>query len=309
MKDSWEALVDMSIVHFMIFPETIGGSGPILETVSRIVDDEFFSMIEISHINDAEVRKQVAEMIREAHMRVAFGAQPPILSRKLDLNSFDASKQQEAITAIKELIDEAQEVGAQRLTVLSGPDPGEEKRAEATGLLVQSLLELCAYGREKSVSLTLETFDRKIEKKSLIGPSSEARIVAEAVKKKFPDFGLMYDMGHAPLLEENPADALRLLKDHLVHIHVGNCVKVPGHPAYGDQHPRFGLDGGENDVPQLVEFLRALFRVGYVPSTPLKVAPVIGFELKPRPGERPEAVIANGKRTWRKAWSLLQNET
>jgi hypothetical protein len=60
MKDSWEALVDMSIVHFMIFPETIGGSGPIPQTVSRIVDDEFFSMIEISHINDAEVRKRVA---------------------------------------------------------------------------------------------------------------------------------------------------------------------------------------------------------------------------------------------------------
>jgi sugar phosphate isomerase/epimerase len=305
MKDSWEPLIDMSIVHFMIFPETMGGSGPIVETVTQIASDDFFSMIEITHINDPEVRRQVADVIKTAHMRVAFGAQAPILSRKLDLNSLEPSKREQAVGAIKSLINEAKEIGAKRLTVLSGPDPGQSKRADATDLLIQSLLELCAYGKEKGISITLETFDRTIEKKSLIGPSPEAHSVSKAVKGKFQDFGLMYDMGHAPLLDENPADALRLLKDHLIHVHVGNCVKVPGHPAYGDKHPRFGLDGGENDVPQLVAFLRALLDVGYIPKSPQEVSPVIGFELKPMPGENPEAVISNGKRTWKKAWDLL----
>ena len=295
----------MSVVHFMIFPETIGGTGPIVETVSEIADDDFFSMIEVSHINDPEVRKQVADTIRATHMRVAFGAQPPILIRKLDLNSKDPAKRKEAISAIMALIDEAKEIGAKRLTVLSGPDPGEKNRAEARELLIQSLLELCAYAKEESLSVTLETFDRTVEKKSLIGPSPEALEVSEAVRKQFPDFGLMYDMGHAPLLDEKPAEALRLLKDHLVHVHIGNCVKEAGHPAYGDQHPRFGLQGGENDVSQLVQFLRDLFDVGYIRLTPQEVSPVVGFELKPRPGERPEAVIANGKRTWKKAWGLL----
>lgn len=297
--------MDMSVVHFMIFPETIGGTGPIVETVSEIADDDFFSMIEVSHINDPEVRKQVADTIRATHMRVAFGAQPPILIRKLDLNSKDPAKRKEAISAIMALIDEAKEIGAKRLTVLSGPDPGEKNRAEARELLIQSLLELCAYAKEESLSVTLETFDRTVEKKSLIGPSPEALEVSEAVRKQFPDFGLMYDMGHAPLLDEKPAEALRLLKDHLVHVHIGNCVKEAGHPAYGDQHPRFGLQGGENDVSQLVQFLRDLFDVGYIRLTPQEVSPVVGFELKPRPGERPEAVIANGKRTWKKAWGLL----
>lgn len=155
------------------------------------------------------------------------------------------------------------------------------------------------------MSVTLETFDRSVEKKSLIGPSLEAHQVAKAVKSKFPDFGLMYDMGHAPLLDEDPPEALRILKDDLVHVHVGNCVKKPKHPAYGDKHPRFGLKGGENDVPQLVEFLRALKNIEYIPSNPQEISPVIGFELKPVPGEKPESVIANAKRTWRKAWSLL----
>jgi sugar phosphate isomerase/epimerase len=305
MKEPWEPIVDLSIVHFMIFPETLTGSGPIVETVSRIVNDDFFSMIEVGHINDVEARKQVAEIIATSHVRVAFGAQPTILTRKLDLNSFDEAKRKEALATLKPQIDEAKEIGASRFTVLSGPDPGAEKRADARRFLVDSLLDLCSYGNERGVNITLETFDRTIEKKSLIGPSEEALMVAKSVKEKFHSFGLMYDMGHAPLLDEDPAKSLKLLKEHLVHVHVGNCVKKPGLPAYGDQHPRFGFTGSENDVPQLVHFLRALFDVSYLSPTPKDVSPVVGFELKPVPTENAEAVIANGKRTWRKAWSLL----
>jgi sugar phosphate isomerase/epimerase len=304
LKDNWAPVVDLSIVHFMIYPETMAGSGPIVETVSRILSDDFFSMIEVAHIDDAAVRKEVAGMVDSAHARVAFGAQPSILRGKLDLNSFDPSKRKEAIDKLLPLIDEAKELGAKRFTVLSGPDPGD-KRQEARRLLVDSLMTLCSYAKDRGVSVTLETFDRSVEKKSLIGPSEEALMVSKELKSKFPDFGLMYDMGHAPLLDEDPAKALRLLKDHLVHIHVGNCVKTPGQTAYGDQHPRFGLKGGENDVSQLAYFLRALFDIGYIPATPREISPVIGFELKPVPGEKPEMVIANGKRTWKKAWSLL----
>ena len=305
MKDSWQPLVDLSIVHFMIFPETLTGSGPIVETVAKIVNDDFFSMIEVGHINDQEARKQVAELIATSHIRAAFGAQPTILTRKLDLNSFDEAKRKEALNTLRPQIDEAKEIGASRFTVLSGPDPGVDKRTKARELLVDSLLDLCSYGKERGVNVTLETFDRTIEKKSLIGPSDEAFMVSSSVKKQFPSFGLMYDMGHAPLLDEDPATSLKLLKNELVHIHVGNCVKKPGLPAYGDQHPRFGFNGSENDVPQLVRFLRALFDVGYLSPEPHDTSPVVGFELKPVSNEKSEAVMANGKRTWRKAWSLL----
>jgi len=289
----------------MAYPETMSGSGPIVESVSRILSDDFFSMIEVGHVNDPEVRKQVVAAIESSHARVAFGAQPTILTKKLDLNSFDDTKRKEALATLMPQIDEAKEIGAKRFTVLSGPDPGEQKRASARELLIQSLGELCSYGKERGIDVTLETFDRTVEKKSLIGPSDEALAVSEAIRKQSAGFGLMYDMGHAPLLDEDPAKSLKLLKDHLVHVHVGNCVKKIGLPAYGDQHPRFGLSGSENDVPQLVQFLRALINVGYIPSAPREVSPVIGFELKPVPGEKAESVIANGKRVWRKAWSLL----
>ena len=49
-----------------------------------------------------------------------------------------------------------------------------------------------------------------------------------------------------------------------MHIHIGNAVVEPGLPGYGDLHPRFGWPGGANDVPELVDFIRGLFKIGYL---------------------------------------------
>jgi hypothetical protein len=76
-------------------------------------------------------------------------------------------------------------------------------------------------------------------------------------------------------------------------------------PSAGDQHPRFGLPGGENDVPQLTAFLRSLFQIGYLNESPKGDLPVVAFEVKPLPGEISEVVLANTKRVWREAWARL----
>ena len=306
MDKHWDSYCTLSIVHFLAFPECMGGDGPVVETVTRIADDEFFSAIEVGPINDAEARKQVREIIEQSHMQVAFGAPPAILGGKLNLNSFDADERKRALDTLKGCIGQAGEVGARNFVILSGPDPAESERLKATEILIDSICELCAYGRDYGVTIVLESFDRTVDKKALIGPAGEAEAVAAAVKSDFPNFGLLYDMGHMPLLDESPRQALSILKDHLVHAHVGNCVKVPGRPAYGDLHPRFGFPGGENDVSELVEFLRALFEVGYLYENPAVGArPWVGFEMRPQVGETSAMILANIKRTWREAWARV----
>lgn len=54
------------IVHFMAFPATIKGEGPVLETCRQILADPFFEVIEISRIKDPAVRAQVKAMIASA---------------------------------------------------------------------------------------------------------------------------------------------------------------------------------------------------------------------------------------------------
>ncbi len=305
MDKPWGAYCALSIVHFLAFPECLSGDGPIVETIARLADDDFFAAIEVGPINDLAARHQAARIIEQSHMGGAFGAPPIILGGKLNLNSADAAERQRALDTLKSYLPQAVEVGAKQFVILSGADSPPERPAAAQRL-ADSIRELCAAGRESGISITLETFDRTVDKKALIGPADEAAALAETIITDFPDFGLLYDMGHMPLLDESPLPALTTLKGHLVHAHVGNCVKVPGRPAYGDFHPRFGFPGGENDTPQLVEFLRALFEVGYLREhPPIGERPWVGFEMRPQAGETSSAILANIKRTWRAAWAQV----
>jgi sugar phosphate isomerase/epimerase len=302
VKDALQSYLQVGIVHFMAYPECMKGEGPIYDTLTRIVEDEFFSAVEITWIKDPAERQRVKSLLATSHMTVGYGAQPCLLSQKLNLNHFDPVERKKAVDQVKACIDEAAEMGAGAIAVLSGADPGE-RREEAFKLLVVSVNELCGHAKAKGLRFVLESFDSKYDKKCLIGPAKDALALCKAVRKENPDFGIMIDLSHLPIQDETPKRVFETLKrDNLAHIHIGNSVKQAGHPAYGDQHPRFGLPGGENDVPQLVEFLRELFEIGYLGRGR---RPVVAFEVRPLPGESSGAVIANAKRTLIAAWGRL----
>lgn len=303
MDKHWSNYCTMSIVHFMAYPETIRGEGPILETVTEIAEDPFFGAIEMGWIKDPAVRKQVKKTVDTAHIQVGHGAQSALLLQKLNLNSLDDAERMKAVKQLLSSVDEAAEMGAQRVAFLSGADPGDAERSAALEALANSVKQAAGYARDKGIALTLETFDRTVDKKCLIGPSPVAAEFCRMIREDHPDFGLMYDLSHMPLLYETPDAALTVLRDHLVHIHVGNSVLRPETPGYGDQHPRFGWPGGANDTPQVTEFIRGLFEAGYLKeNSPTR--PWIGFEVKPQSAEEPSSlVIASAKRVWQEAWS------
>jgi sugar phosphate isomerase/epimerase len=294
--------MQVGIVHFMAYPECMRGEGPIYDTLTKIVEDEFFAAVEITWIKDPAERARVKALLATSHLTVGYGAQPCLLSQKLNLNHFDAAERKKAVDQVKACIDAAAEVGAEAVAVLSGADPGA-RREEAFALLVSSVKELCGYAKGKGLRFMLESFDSKYDKKCLVGPAKDALALCKAVRKEYKEFGIMVDLSHLPIQDETPMQVFGTLKkENIAHIHIGNSVKKAGHPAYGDQHPRFGLPGGENDVPQLVEFLKVLFEIGYLGKGR---RPVVAFEVKPLPGETSGAVIASAKRTLLEAWALV----
>lgn len=305
MNESPHKYLKVGIIHFMAFPETMKGEGPILETLTTIAQDDYFDLVEVTTIKEAATRAAVRSVLRQAKLEVAFGAQPVLLGGGHDLNAEDDQARGAAVTAVKAAIDEAYELGAKGLAVLSGKDPGPEQRAHATELLVDSLNTLCAYSATKGgMPVCLETFDRQpFGKNCLIGPTAEAVAVAAKVREQHPSFGLMVDLSHLPLLGETAEQMLETAQPMLAHVHVGNCVmRDAEHPAYGDNHPRFGIEGGENDVAELAEFLRVLLKIGYLdPAEPKAVS----FEVKPLADERADLVIANAKRTLNRAWAIV----
>lgn len=301
MKDSIHHYMRFGVIHFMAYPEVMGGEGPILETLSEIAYDADFTAVEIAHVGDPEVRRQAGELCAAAGLTVAYAAQPAILGGKLNLNSLDETERQRVVKVLEAEMRQALDLGAGAMAVLSGPDPGPDDRPAAADALVKTLQELCDLGRRNGVRVTLETFDRDIDKRALIGPSEEAAAVAQRVDRD--NFGLIIDLSHLPLQRETPREALGNVADHLVHAHFGNCVlKDPDNPAYGDLHPRFGYPGSEVGVPELTEYLRVLLEMGFLnPEAP----PIVSAEVKPMPGETGRAVIANAKRVLREAWARV----
>ena len=203
MKDSLQNYMQVGIVHFMAYPECGTGQGPIYETLTKIVDDEFFSAVEITWIKDPAERARVKALLAASHMTVGYGAQPCLLSQKLNLNHFDAGERKRAVDQVIACIDEAAEVGAGAVAVLSGVDPGQ-RREDAFKLLVQSVLELCSYAKAKGIRFILESFDSKYDKKCLIGPAKDALTLCKAVRKVYPTFGIMVDLSHLPIQDETP---------------------------------------------------------------------------------------------------------
>jgi len=293
----------VGLIHFMAYPSTMKGEGPVLETIRKIARDDYFNAIEITWIKDPKVRGEVKKILDASHMKIGYGAQPRLLTTGLNINSLDEDGRQKAVETLKEGIDEAYEMGAAGFAFLSGryEESTKEKSFEA---LVKSTRELCGYAGEKGgLKVIHEIFDYDIEKKSLIGPAGLAARFAREIRKEYDNFGLMIDLSHLPLTRETAQEAIIPIKEFLVHAHMGNAVvKDPSFPAYGDAHPRFGFPNGANDVPELVEYLRALMDIGFLNE---KDPPIVSFEVKPWGDEDADVVIANAKRTLNEAWARL----
>ncbi len=309
MPKHWTEMMDLGLVHFMAYP-VINDDGPIIESAMTIAQDPFFNELEVRRSERPGVHQELRRIADVSGLNLGVGAQPGLLLNKLSLNDRHSAAREAAIAEVQKSVDAAYELGARLVAVLSGPDPGQEHRAQETDLLVASCVALCKYAQEKAqtyaVWLSLEQFDDTIDKKCLIGPTTRAAEVAERVKAEVDNFGLCVDLSHLPLLNERPIEALSMAVPHLIHVHAGNCImRDPADPGYGDMHPRFGHPAGQNGVEELKDFLSALIYVGYFDADVPTRKPVFTFEVKPLEGETPELVIASTKRAFMQAWAEL----
>jgi sugar phosphate isomerase/epimerase len=308
----WNAYMQVGLVHFMMYPEAMAGEDDALQSIEKLAADPFFEVLEITRIKNPEVRQQVRQVADTAHIDLGFGAQPPVLMNKLNTAALDEAARQAAVADIKLSIDQAYEHGCRLLAMIDGLEswPGEERKEQALEQVTRSLNELTEYAEQQArdylLTISLETFDRAIEKKSLLGPTRDAVEVARRVRERHPNFGLTIDLSHIPLLEESIRDCLVQASDVLIHTHIGNCqMRDPSLPSYGDKHPRFGAPLGENDTEALAEFLTVLFEIGYFQKQVPTRRPVVTFEVRPLPGERQDLLIANCRRVLEDAWARV----
>ncbi|MGD0235322.1 MAG: TIM barrel protein [Syntrophorhabdales bacterium] len=295
----------LGIVHFKAYPEATTGEGPIVETLRKIVEDDFWTAVEVGWMKDPKVRHEARKLLETSHMEICYANQPRVFTNKLDLNSFDPKERKKAINAIKNGVDEAFQLGASCMRVFSGKHPGGEKKEEAKKILIDSLREVCQYTNEQGpMEIYMKVFDYDIDKCYLIGHFQDAADVTAVLHKEFSNFGVLADLSHFPLLRETPEQAIPLVKQYPMHFHIGNCAfRDKRHPGYGDLQPRFGMTGGEIDTPQVRDYFRLLLDLKLL--NPDK-RPVLSAEVRPLLAEdTSEVVIANTKRVIKEAWAMV----
>ncbi len=303
----WQSMFSLGIMHPQLFPITIQDETTILDSLQLLIEDKFFDTFEVTSIGSSKIRNDVKSLLEQNGIRIVYSCAPPILGSKINLNALDPGERAVGVERIINYLQEAIFLGAEIFTVLSGPYPGADKSTEAKAALIQSLKEICRYGQDNSskLTITLETFDRNIDKKCLVGPTSEAVKIAEEIRLAgYNNFGLTLDQGHLPLLDEEPDYAINKAVHYLHHIHLGNCVKLDReHPLYGDQHPRFGLEGCHLVDSDLAAFLAVLKGQGFFRKpADGSVKPVLSFEVKPGLGESSLQTLVETKNTWLRAW-------
>jgi len=304
MDANMYGLMRVGVVHFKAFPGIETGAGPIIETLEKICADDFWTAVEVGWMKDYRVRNTARQLLDQSHLSVAYATQPKMLTSKFNLNSFDQRERNAAIDAVKSSVDEARQLGAEVVRLIAGKDPGDEKRAEAKKLLIDSLQRILDYAAQDGpMNFTLKIFDRAIDKKNLIGHVGDAVDVVKALRSDYPNLGLLTDLSHFPLLDEDPEASIPQMKDYLESVHLGNCAfRDKSHPAYGDIQPRFGIPGGETDTAEVTAFFRTLRANGFFDK---KERPIVSAEVRPvLAGEISDVILANAKRVIRDAWAL-----
>ena len=150
-----DGAMKLGIVHFKAFPEVVKGEGPVIETLKKIVEDDFFTAVEVGMLQDVKVRNEARKLLEVSHMEVCYATQPKVLTNKLNLNAFDPVERRKAVETVKSCIDEAYDLGASWVRLISGKDPGDEKREQAKRILIDSITEICEYARGRGRSDSL----------------------------------------------------------------------------------------------------------------------------------------------------------
>lgn len=289
-----EKYLEIGIVYPMIYPES--DTNDVLKNIRLMSKDSFFSILEIGKIQK-HIESKILKSLESSKMKIVYSIIGDLISRKLNLNSLDESIRKESVEFVKNELLKSKKYSAKYLTIISG-EFFQEKIELHMEKLEKSLIEIIDYSKKiDGPIILLESFDSQIDKKVLIGSSKLAKILFQRIEQD--NFGLLVDLSHIPMLGEEIEETVFELGKHIKHVHIGNTVLNKKSFLYGDLHPRFGHEDGENDIDEIKRFLKSLIKIGYISK---KKKATLSFEVKPYEDEEPEVIIANCKRSLRQAW-------
>ena len=185
-----------------------------------------------------------------------------------------------AVFLLLRSFETAAEVGAEKVLITTGRDTDEADRPRALEQFMKSMERLLPVA--EGFDVVLETGDRVVDARQLLGPTDYSMQVADEIRKSCKNCYLTLDTSHIAQLGENVEESLDKALYLSNHVHLASCILTPGHVLYGDKHPFFSHpDGVLSD-----ERLKCIFNRVEKRAKEENREILVGHEVIDRSGER-----------------------
>lgn len=288
---------DIGIVSFMLFPELMKNSENASNKIKILIEDPFFELIEITIIDENEWAK-ISEMNKSYNKKFALGLQPIILSKGLNPNALDEDERRKSVEILIQEIEKIGRRGYIGVGICSGLNVEKESKDKAAEALIKTLIEVGDIVSRYNAKLFLETFDTAWDRKRFIGTLPETVKIVEKVRENIKNIYILWDLSHAPLLNENP-EILKSYPDYIGHVHIG-CAKKINENKLLDTHPGFYRPGAINTEKDVSNLLKVLYEIKYRGA--------ISFEIKPEENQNPLEILASARGVLLRAYQLFLEE-
>lgn len=162
-----------------------------------------------------------------------------------DLDDESAAARRATADALRRAVDLAAAAGAGHVRVLAGRDRPAAHRADAAGRAAATLHDVAAHAEPAGVSLNVEN-----HMDTLATSAAATRALVDAAAA--PAVGILYDQANLAIMAaEPPADAVRVQRELIRHVHVKNFVRSGG---FEGRTP-VGLTAGDVDWPATLRLL------------------------------------------------------
>lgn len=236
-------LVPSAHIAELFFP-LMASEPRVVETVKRIAGFGYYRAVETGVIIGRRERAALRELTDATPLRLTQWLTFALLNEQLNLSSLDPALRRKSVARARELAHLAAECGTRKLSLVSGADPGDARRAEAMAAFGDSLVALGeTVSQYPDMILQLEPLDRFAHKRQLIGFSDETAAWMQTLRPDCPKLYIAWDSAHVALNQENLATSLRQCAPLMSQLHLSNAILDPAQPGYGDYHMKFGAPG------------------------------------------------------------------
>ncbi|MCD7736028.1 MAG: sugar phosphate isomerase/epimerase [Lachnospiraceae bacterium] len=226
------------------FYPLLGREQELYQAVERMISDGYYQRIECGSLKTPEIRKKFIRLMESGGVGFTQWITNDINEKKLNPSTLDGQIREKTIREISALVDTAAESGADRVAMVSGPDPGEAGREEALKGIEEVLFAVTDRMKQyPGMILLLEPLDRGAHKNNLIGPTEDSVRLMERVNRDETRCLLSWDSAHMALNREDLEESIEKSSKYIGHIHLANAILDPTEEGYGDWHMAMGKPG------------------------------------------------------------------